>query len=269
LSRSSSARTADKAVPDKLTETFKDLDLRVRNSLADEDSPMNVALATLAIAHDDAGIEYLSIDDVFAALRAADVAIDRASLAKGIGRAGKRVTHRTGSGGKQYRLALRGRPIVEKVLGSGDLTILHVDGTTPRQDRRALGEVLGKLKGTVRVCDPYYGVRSLESLELIPKSADVRFLTGKTNESAAKLAGALKDFKRERSKVELRLANRPQDLHDRYVLSEAQLLLVGHGLKDIGNKESFVMALSKSLAGDLLAEVRRAFDEKWTKATPL
>ncbi len=150
---------------------------------------MNVALATLAIAHDQAGIEYLSLDEVFDALRAADVAVDRESLAKGIGRAGKRVTHRAGKAGKQYRLAMRGRPVAEKVLGSGDLTVLHVDGTTPRQDRRALGEVLGKLKGAVRVCDPYYGVRSLDSLELIPKSAEVRVLTGRTNESARSWLG--------------------------------------------------------------------------------
>jgi len=32
----------------KLVKTFKGLHLRVRNSLADEDSPMNLALATLA-----------------------------------------------------------------------------------------------------------------------------------------------------------------------------------------------------------------------------
>ena len=28
----------------------------------------------------------------------------------------------------------------------------------------------------------------------------------------------------------------PHDLHDRYVLTEDSLLLVGHGLKDIGEK---------------------------------
>ena len=230
---------------------------------------MNVALAALAIAHDEAGIDYLSLDDVHEALLAADVAVDRASLAKGIGRAGKRVTNRSVSGERQYRLAMKGRPIAEKVLGSGDLTILHIDGTTPRQDRRALGDVLGSVKGTVRVCDPYYGVRSFDSLELMPKSAHIRFLTAKTNESAGKLAGTLKDFRKERPNVDLRLAKRPQDLHDRYVLTDANILIVGHGLKDIGSKESFVIALSRSLAGDLLAEVRRAFDKKWAEATPL
>jgi hypothetical protein len=253
----------------KLLRTFKDLDLRVRNSLADEESPMNLAFAALAIAHDDAGVDYVSLDDLHEALQEADVAVDRSSLARGIGRAGKRVNRRIIDGEQVYRLVLRGRPAAEIVLGSGDLSVLHIDGTTPRTDRRALGDVFGGLKGIVRVCDPYYGVRSLDSLELIPKSAQVRFITGRTTESPTKWAGALKDFKKERPNVELRVAARPQDLHDRYVLTDAKILIIGHGLKDIGNKESFVVILLRAVAGDLLGDVQRSFDDKWGRATQL
>jgi hypothetical protein len=147
--------------------------------------------------------------------------------------------------------------------------LLYVEGNKPRRARRELAEVMGGLKGTVRVCDPYYGVRSLDSLELIPNGCSVRFLTGKTNEGATKFAGALKDFKRERPNVELRVAALPQDLHDRFVLSQAKILLVGHGLKDVGAKESFVIALPRSFAPDLLDDVERSFDKKWAKGTPL
>ena len=52
------------------------------------------------------------------------------------------------------------------------------------------------------------------------------------------------------------MAARPQDLHDRFVLSEAKILLVGHGLKDIGAKESFVIVLPRTFAPDLLDNVR-------------
>lgn len=79
----------------------------------------------------------------------------------------------------------------------------------------------------------------------------------------------MKDFKKERPNVELRLAARPHDLHDRYVLSDAKILIIGHGLKDIGTKESFVIVLPQTLAGDLLDDVQESFDEKWAKATPL
>jgi hypothetical protein len=255
-------------MPD-LPATFRDLDLRVKNSLADEKSPLKLALAALAIAHDEAGMENVSLDELSQALEAADVSVKRASLAKGIGRAEKSVTRPVVDGVVRYRLAIPGRRVAEQVLGAGDLQLMYVDGNQPRTDRRELGEVLSDLKGTVRVCDPYYGVQSLDTLELMPKKCNVRFLTARTSESAAKMAGALKDFKKERPNIELRITDRPQDLHDRYVLSDAKILLVGHGLKDIGAKESFVIVLPRTLAADLLGDMKRSFDEKWARGKAL
>lgn len=252
-----------------LLKTFRDLDLQVKNSLANETSPLKLALAALSIAHDQAKQEYVSLDDLHSALESADIAVDRLSLARGIGRAGKRVTRRKIQGGIQYRLAHRGRPEAEEVLGGGDIDLVYIDGTKPRTDRRELADVFQDLRGIVRVCDPYYGVRSLDSLELVPKRVNVRFLTGRTNENTTRWAGALSDFKRERPNVELRQANRPQDLHDRYVLSDDRILIIGHGLKDIGSKESFVIALPRTLAEDLVSDIQRSFDQKWASATPM
>jgi hypothetical protein len=256
--------------PEKLLQTFRDLDLRVKNSLAGEKSPMNLGLAALAIANDDAKQDRVSLDELHEALQEADVAVDRSSLAKGIGRAGKRVTRKTGvDGGTLYRLAIPGRAVADQVLGAGDLDLVFIDGTTPRTDRRELGDVLGGLKSLVRICDPFYGVRSLDTLELIPKSVSIRFLTAKSSDSATKWSNALKDFKKERPNVELRLTAKPQELHDRYLFTDEKILIVGHGLKDIGNKESFVIVLPRKLATDLLADVQRSFDKKWAAATAL
>jgi hypothetical protein len=248
---------------------FRSLDLRVKNSLADEESPLRLALTALTLAHDEAQVEYLSLDELHEALEAADVSVKRSSLAKGLGRAGNRVTRREVSGETQYRVATKGRRVAEEVLAAGALEFLYVEGNRPRTARRELAEVMGGLNGIVRICDPYYGVRSLDSLELIPNRCLVRFLTGKTNEGATKLAGPLKDFKRERPNVELRVAARPQELHDRFVLSHEKILLVGHGLKDIGAKESFVVALPRSFAPDLLDNVECSFDQKWANGSPL
>lgn len=67
--------------------------------------------------------------------------------------------------------------------------------------------------------------------------------------------------------MEIRVAANAGDLHDRYVLSDAKILIVGHGLKDIGGKESFIIMLPRALAADLLGDVERSFDAKWSKAT--
>jgi hypothetical protein len=56
------------------------------------------------------------------------------------------------------------------------------------------------------------------------------------------------------------------DLDDRYVLADDQIVQMGHGLKDVGNKDSFIVSLDKILAGDLLASVRASFDAKWQNA---
>jgi hypothetical protein len=124
------------------------------------------------------------------------------------------------------------------------------------------------ITGIVRVCDPFYGIRSLESLEFFAMSCQVRFLTSKATEPSNRLAGPLRDFKREHPNTQLRVPLH-QDFHDRYVLSKDRLLIIGHGLKDIGGKESFVIAIQRGLARDLLSHVTKEFDSRWKHATPL
>ena len=117
--------------------------------------------------------------------------------------------------------------------------------------------------GEARICDPYYGVRSLESLAVIPSNSHVRFLTSHTSEKASSLSGPLSDFKREHPNVEIRILPPPNTLHDRYLLTDENLLLLGHGIKDIGNKESFIITISKSYANDLLTDLKSRFDTLW------
>lgn len=44
---------------------------------------------------------------------------------------------------------------------------------------------------------------------------------------------------------------------------------MGHGLKDIGNKESFVIRLDKELVPDLIRETIQAFDLRWNAGTKI
>ncbi|HET7853881.1 MAG TPA: hypothetical protein VFM04_05435 [Candidatus Methylomirabilis sp.] len=168
-----------------------------------------------------------------------------------------------------YRLMTRGEREIAPALGGGDLTIARIESGAPRTARMRLGAVLVRLSGTVRICDPYYGVRTLDSLDHIPASCLVRFLTARTNEAGPKLQGALNDFKKERPNIEFRTAAKPGELHDRYVLTSSGLLIVGHGLKDIGGKESFMVEIKRDLAKDLVRQMREAFDARWKSATPI
>ena len=58
-----------------------------------------------------------------------------------------------------------------------------------------------------------------------------------------------------------------RDIHDRFVLSDDELILLGHGLKDIGSKDSFIIRIGRDLAGDLIDTVHDSFETKWQQAT--
>lgn len=45
------------------------------------------------------------------------------------------------------------------------------------------------------------------------------------------------------------------------------ILILGHGLKDIGGKESFIIRLDKSLVPDLIKSTKKVFDTNWNIGT--
>lgn len=252
-----------------LLETFRTLEPSTKNVLADIDSPLHLSFAALSIAHDVAGHDRLSAEHIVACLEAAGVAIKKQSVSKALARAGVRVSaNRSLDDDTLYRLMTKGEREIASLLGGGELSVVRIDGSSPRTARQRLGEVLSGLKGTLRVCDPYYGMRTLDSLDYFSRSTSVRFLTSKTNESGRKLTGALRDFKKERPNIELRSTS-SRVVHDRYVLGDDVLLILGHGLKDIGGKESFMICLNASLVPDLIKEMIASFDDRWKAATKI
>jgi hypothetical protein len=253
-----------------LLDVFGSLEISTRQTLADIKSPLILGLATLAIAESKANRLYMSTEHIVAALEAAGVAIKKNQISKAFARAGNKISRQTQEGETHYRLMTRGRREVSFLFESqGEINVSYVEGGKPRTARKMLADIFETLSGDIRVCDPYYGLRTLDALEMIPASCSVKFLTAQTTEKPIKLAGAITDFKRERPRIELRIYPDPKSLHDRYVLSSNLLLILGHGIKDIGNKESFVVSISSEYAGDLLKSLEKTFEERWTISTTL
>lgn len=246
-----------------LLNTFASLDSGTKHSLADLESPRLLAFAALEIAETRAGVNHLSAEHIVACLEAAGVAIKRLSVIRALSSATGCVASRTNHDELFYRLMTKGKREVDRVLGGGKLSVVRIEKDQPRTARQELSEIIKGLTGTVRVCDPYYGVRTLDLLDSFAKTTKVRFLTSKTNEPARQLTGALNDFKKEKPNVEFRLVDKNAGLHDRFVVSPVLMLILGHGLKDIGTKESFVIRLDIDLVPDLITETISAFDTKW------
>jgi hypothetical protein len=132
-----------------------------------------------------------------------------------------------------------------------------------------VAKLLQELSGVVCICDPYYGTGSLLRLDKLTAAGSVKFLTQKPDaKERAHLPRAIQVFVTERPHFEFR-RHAINDLHDRYIVTDSDLILLGHGLKDIGGKESFVVRLGRELAGDVIDNTRTAFDQKWQNAQAL
>jgi hypothetical protein len=145
-----------------------------------------------------------------------------------------------------------------------------VEAGKPRTAHLALQPILQSLIGELRICDPYYGCGSLLRLDGIT-DRPIRFLThtpDKVELNQGLLPKAIAEFTTEHPNVEFRKCV-GNDVHDRFVVCPTDLILLGHGLKDVGNKDSFVVRLGREIAADTIDQVIQAFDAKWVKASAI
>ncbi|MEX1228768.1 MAG: hypothetical protein WEB58_00930 [Planctomycetaceae bacterium] len=146
--------------------------------------------------------------------------------------------------------------------------VFYVEAGKPRTAHLNLLTMLQSLNGQIRICDPYYGTGTFFRLDSIADKS-ICFLTQQPDKNElAKgiLPKALAEFVRQHSNIEFRV-NQANDLHDRYILTENELILLGHGLKDLGNKDSFIVRLAREIAANTVDDIVAAFDAKWRNAT--
>jgi hypothetical protein len=149
------------------------------------------------------------------------------------------------------------------------LLVVYLTAGKPHTAQEELGTVIGTLRGQIRICDPYYGTGTLARLTLLKECQRVLFLT-RTPDSKEQsfLSRSLTEFKTEYLNVEFR-RYRQNDLHDRFIITDDEMIFLGHGLKDIGGKDSFIVRIPVDLAKDTLDSVRASFDRKWDDAEAL
>ena len=70
------------------------------------------------------------------------------------------------------------------------------------------------------------------------------------------------DFKTENPNVEFR--DYPNaDIHDRYIISEDKVTLIGHSMKDLGAKESFAVVLGRENYSEIYEALNSNFTSRW------
>ncbi len=231
--------------------------------------PLLLGLTTLYLAKETFNEDYLSAYEISESLAELGYDVKRDQITKAFKRVDGVVRTREEEEVVKYKIMQPGEEIVEEKLLLDHSDLIYIKSGKPFSGKRKLEFILSNLSGDVRICDPYYGKKSLDALGTIPNSCRVKFLTSKTTENRTSLNVDISAFKRQFTHIELKELAPPNDIHDRYILDGSGISIIGHGVKDIGLKESFIIQLDNSVAGDIIQSLIIEFDNRWSIASTL
>ena len=132
-------------------------------------------------------------------------------------------------------------------------------------------KIISLLKGNLDVVDPFYGHGTFYVLEKFGKNRKIRFLTcilgNDEQKNLSKFSIGLKRFRKEFKNIDMRKYPKPYGLHDRYIIADNALVVIGHGIKDLANKESFIIYMPNNLVKGFLPNLRKIFNLRWKKSS--
>jgi hypothetical protein len=160
---------------------------------------------------------------------------------------------------KRWQFAITG-PGQERV-SSGTNPVLFINPTKAVRAVFTLHEFFATLRRTLRICDPYLDTTTLEHIDACTGTTTVRLLTFHIADTPT-LRRALAAFSSQGKTVEVR---KPASdvLHDRYLIDENSMLILGTSLNSFGKKQCFVIKAGPDIRSALLHN----FDSLWNSAT--
>lgn len=160
----------------------------------------------------------------------------------------------------RWEFSLLGRG--ESILAGGGGRFVLVEPENALQSTMDLHGLLAGLRGVIRVCDPYLDDVSLEHLSSCPKASEARILTMNVRDSG-KLRRLHAAAATEGRRLGIRVAPNGA-LHDRYLIDDSRLFILGTSLNGFGKKQSMVIQAGTDFRRELLS----AFDRHWNTAAP-
>jgi hypothetical protein len=170
------------------------------------------------------------------------------------------VAKRKKNGKRAYQLMGAG----SKQLETLSTAVTYIEPTQAFTKLREVHAIFGVLTGTLRVCDPYVEIRTLDMLAQCERADSIQLLSVNVKQPAG-FKQAMKAFVTEHG-IGLDVRTLPVGvLHDRFLIHDNGMLTFGTSLNGLGLKQSFVVALGE----DVRASVAVTFDTDWQRATPL
>ena len=194
-----------------------------------------------------------------------ELSIDKKKISNAFNRAGNRIhTHRDNKI-LYYEIMKPGKDYLISLSNLKSINLLYFEPEKRFTSKRQLiKNILNNLKGILKFTDPYIDIRTLDILKDL-KNSDIRVLSKLTNlkePQRSRFLRELKDFLKENGNFKFRNYTK-KDLHDRYIISQDSIILIGHSIKDLGAKESFAVVLDKETNHDIYKVLDSNFDERW------
>ncbi len=140
-------------------------------------------------------------------------------------------------------------------------SILFVDPSKAVQAVLDLHGLLSNSRGVVRICDPYFDNVSLQHLDACSSASEIRVLTRNIKDNGA-LRALHSAFGTQGRTVNIRVVG-ANVLHDRYILDDSGMKILGTSLNGFGKKQCFVIAAGSDMKNAMLS----VFDGHWSGAT--
>lgn len=233
--------------------------------------PLEMGLWVLWVAKDKLQAKKLSAEQIASIIRdVKEISIDAKSINNAFTRAKGKTHIYHENGGVYFEIMKPGKNHLLSLITVGSVEVFYFEPGKKYSTKRILSKgILEGLQGKLQIVDPYSSERTLDILKDIKNK--IEFLTRVENlnkKERDRFLREVQDFKTEYPLIEFR--NYPNtDIHDRYVISENSLVILGHSLKDLGSKESFAIVLNKESSKNVAEALIENFNRRWKQAARL
>jgi len=232
--------------------------------------PLAQALWILEVSKDQTPFNKLTakaISYILSELR--EIYLDEKTIIRAFARADNKVkAHKEGTL-VYYEIMASGRRFLRaRDTPSTNSEVFFFSGKESWSDsNKKFPKIVELLEGNLCIVDPFYGNGTFHTLSSFGKTKRVRFLSAELGRdeqtNLVQFNTNLQKFKAEFRNIEMRRYPNRYELHDRYVIAQNALVIIGHGIKDLAGKESFVIFLPKNKVGEFLPGLKAFFEKRW------
>jgi len=197
-----------------------------------------------------------------------EISINPKSIIKALNRAGDKIHAYHKDNTTYFEIMKPGKDCFLSRVKEGSVELIYFETGKRFTSKRILSKnILSSLRGELKIVDPYCSIRTLDILKDV-RDRQVKVLTRVENlreKDRNRFLREIEDFKSENENIEFR-SYPYTDIHDRYVISSEFLAILGHSIKDLGNKESFAVLLNRNSSKSIVEALNENFDRRWKQS---